>query len=363
MATRPISRSPPAADRPRRSMRASSSRVATVEAKRPDRFRRRRACVSHLSADLAGRVVALSGDIPVLFDAPLAPHHKLMGRWVVSWETAVKRTTRDQARQHIERVFNTAVLEILGCVELADLRVVVLQGEEARPPAIAVICDSMGQLDLGWIEEGDAPVPWRAAAYKALEDMLGRALPVFGYQDLFDEISMYYWDGATDDETARQWMIDYHAADPDDSEELTLPSNMEARRPEWMIAANAGPRARLPKRLRQKLHELRKAHDALGSLSPEGNAWHFDFEVAYDYLPGIDECSRLPPLTLVPVEQFAREVDDVGRHGMEYGFLDIAGFCPLSDPARIDDWLLSLRAGARFLLAAQQLIQLDPATL
>lgn len=326
-------------------------------------MRRRRACASHLSADLAGRVVALSGDIPVLFDAPLASHHKLIGRWVASRETGGERNTRDQVRQHIERVFNKAVLEILDSVDIADLRVVVLQGDHDHPPAIVVICDSMGQLDLGWIEESDAPIPWRAAAYKALEDMLGRALPVFGYHDLFDEISMYHWDGATDDETARQWMIDYQGADPDDTEELTLPSNMEARRPEWMIAENGGPSARLPKRLRQKLHELRKAHSAIGRVSPEGNAWHFDFEVAYEYLPGIDECSRLPPLTLVPVEQFAREVDDVGRHGMEYGFMDIAGFCPLSDPTRIDEWLLSLRAGARFLLAAQQLIQLDPASL
>lgn len=334
-----------------------------AEPKRPGRSRRRRACASHPSADLAGRVVALSGDIPVLFDAPLASHHKLMGRWAASRETTAKRYTRDQARQHIERVFNTAVLDILGSIELAELRVVVLQGEEGRPPAITVICDSMGQLDLGWIEESDAPIAWRAAAYKALEDMLGRVLPVFGYRDLFDEISMYYWDGATDDETARQWMVEYQGADPDDTEEQTLPSTMEARRPEWMIAANAAPSARLPKGLRQKLHELRKAHGALGRVLPERSAWHFDFEVAYDYVPGIDECSRLPPLTLVPVEQFAREVDDVGRHGMEYGFMDMAGFCPLSAPARIDDWLLSLAAGARFLLAAQQLIQLDPAKL
>ena len=48
---------------------------------------------------------------------------------------------------------------------------------------------------------------------------------------------------------------------------------------------------------------------------------------------------------------------------MEYGFLDIAGFCPLPDSVPIDDWFASLRVGARFLLAAQDLIQLDPANL
>ena len=71
----------------------------------------------------------------------------------------------------------------------------------------------------------------------------------------------------------------------------------------------------------------------------------------------------MPPLTLVPVEQFAREVDDVARHGMEYGFMDIAGLCPLPDATRVTDWFASLEAGARFLLAAQELIQLDPDTL
>jgi hypothetical protein len=71
----------------------------------------------------------------------------------------------------------------------------------------------------------------------------------------------------------------------------------------------------------------------------------------------------LPPLTLVPSGQFAPELDDVGRHGMEMGFMDIAGLCPLTNPGRIDDWLASLRLGAEFLLAAQNLIELDPTKL
>ena len=363
MATHPNSPSQSAASKPRRSTRASFSRPGTAGARLPGRSRRHRACAFRPLADLAGRAVALSGDIPALFDAPLASHHKLIGRWATSRETTAKRYTRDQARQRIERLFDKAVLDILGSVEFADFRVAVLHGNEGYPPAIAVICDSMGQLDLGWIEDSDAPIPWRAAAYKALDDMLGRALPIFGYQDLFDEISMYYWDGATDDETARQWIVEYQGMDPDDIEELTLPSNMESRRPDWMIAANAGASAELPNGLHRKLEELRKAYAALGKLRPERSAWQFDIEIAQEYLPGIEECSTLPPLTLVPVEQFAREVDDVGRHGMEYGFMDIAGFCPLPDSVPIDDWFASLRVGARFLLAAQDLIQLDPANL
>lgn len=350
----------PAARKRRGFTRGSSSNLTKAEARVPSRYSHLRASASRPWVELAGRPVALSGEIPAIFDEPLAAHHRLIGRWVASRETAAQAYTRPQARQRIERVFNTAVLEILGPIELAIFRVVVLGGDEGNPPAIAVICDSMGQLDLGWIETSDAPIPWRAAAYKALDEYLGTALPIFGYQDLFDEYSMYYWEGATDDEAARQCLIDYQGADLDNLEDYALPSTMNARRPEWMIAANAAPSTELPSGLCEALGKLKNTYKALRNLRLGGNAWHFETDAIYEYIPYFEECSTLPPLTLVPVEQFAREVDDVGRHGMEYGFMDIAGLCPLRDPKRIEDWFASLRLGAQFLLAAQNLIQLDP---
>ena len=298
-----------------------------------------------------------------MFDQPLAPHHRLIGSWAAQREKLAGACTRPEARRRIERIFETAVFEILHPIELVDFRIAVLHGDDIGSPAIAVICDSMGQLDLGWIETGDAPIPWRAAAYHALEQSLGIALPVFGYDDLFEEIAMYYWEGETDDEAARQCLIEFHGVDPGDLDELSLPSTMNARRPEWMVGANAAPSDGLPSCLRQMLDRLDKAHGNLRALGGEGNAWHFDTELIYEYIPGTQECATLPPLTLVPFEQFARELDDVGRHGMEMGFMDVAGICPLPDSSRIDDWLASLRIGADFLLAAQALIQFDPARL
>lgn len=253
------------------------------------------------------------------------------------------------------------MLEILDPVELANFRVAVILSEGDGTPGIAVICEDLGQIDLGWIETSDAPIPWRAAAYRALEQNLGRVLPIFSYDDLFNEISMYYWDGEIDDERARQNLIDYHGADAAELDELTLPSEMNARRPDWMIAANAAPSARLPSGLRRKLARFHAAHKALGDLRPEHNAWHFDLQEAYEYIPGIEECSSLPPLTLVPFDRFRRELDDVAQNGMEMGFMDLAGLCPLRLADHIDDWFASLRLGAEFLLAAQELTQLDPA--
>ena len=202
-------------------------------------------------ADLAGRSVALSPDVPALFDAPLGPHHKLIGRWAASRDISARAYTRVEARRRVEHVFDTAVLDILEPIELADFRVAVLQGGDGDPPAIAMICDSMGQLDLGWIEDSDAPIPWRAALYRTLELMLGRVLPIFGYDDLFESMSMSYWDGAPEDEAARQCLIDYHGVAPEDLDAQALPSAMDARRPEWMIRENAAPPAELPAGLRQ----------------------------------------------------------------------------------------------------------------
>lgn len=361
MATQPASNRLPAPPGSRPYTRGSFPTATPERTRRRSHSNHPPASRSHRSADIAGRSVALSADIPTIFDRPLAPHHKLIGRWAASRESPGKRYTRVAARRHIERVFNDAVLEILRPIELTDLRVAVLHSEEDGPPAIAIICESMGQLDLGWVETSDAPIPWRAAAYTALEQTLGRALPIFGYQDLFDEIAIYYWDGETDDEAARQSLIDYHGADAEELDATTLPSEMNARRPEWMIASNAAPPSQLPAGLRNKLDRLHAAHKAMGKLPPERDAWHIDFETAQEYLPGIEECSSLPPLTLVPFDQFARELDDVARSGMEMGFMDVAGVCPLTDADRIADWFASLQLGARLLLAAQDLLQTDPA--
>lgn len=344
-------------------MRESSLIPATATAKRPNRLHARPASAFRRSADLAGRAVAISADVPAIFDAPLPPHHKLIGRWVATQETSPALYTRPAARRHIEGVFNAAVLEILDPIEIADFRVAVILNEEDGTPAIAVICQSLGQIDLGWIETGDAPIPWRAAAYSALEQCLGLALPIFGYSDLFEQISMYYWDGEIDDEGARQSLIAYHGADAAELDEITLPSEMDARRPEWMIDANAAPTARLPAGLHQKLCRLNETHKALKGFSPECSAWYADHQTIHDYIPEFEDCSSLPPLTLVPFDHFARELDDVGRNGMEMGFMDVAGLCPLPNANHIDEWFASLRLGAEFLLAAQKLIQLDPAQL
>jgi hypothetical protein len=336
----------------------------------PSRFSRRPASASRPLADLAGRSVALSIDIPAVFDAPLAPHHKMIGRWAAAREESARRYTRHGARQHIERVFETAVVEILKPFDLADLRVVALIGEDNLPPALAVICDSVGQLDLGWIEKSNllsdtlfgnvAPVGWRAAAYKALEETLRVALPVFGYTDLFEEVSAYYWDGETDDASARACLIEYHGADEGVLDDMTLPSEMNARRPDWMTAKSATLKE-MPTDLRRAIARLRDAHKAIKDLGTDGNAWRFDIDLMHAYIPGFEDCSHLPSMTIVPFDQFARELDDVARHGMEQGFFDVSGLCPLTDGDQVDDWFASLKLGAEFLLAAQDLINLDPA--
>lgn len=338
----------------------------------PSLSNRRPASASRPSGDLAGRPVAISIDVPPAFDAPLAPHHKLVGRWVADRDTATRFYTRGDARTHIERVFGEAVAAVLGRFNIADLRVVALNGDGDLPPALGIICDSVGQIDLGWIEKSNvlsttlfetvAPVSWRAAAYQALERTLKVVLPIFNYADLIEELSAYYWEGETEDEGARAALMAYHEGEAEEDYELTLPSDVHARRPDWMTA-KASPANHMPPHLRKALTRLNAAHTALKGIGSSGNAWNYDREEIHAYLPEYEERAPLPPVTLVPFDHFARELDDVGRFGMEQGFDDIAGLCPLIDRNAIERWLASLRLGAELLLAAQDLISLDPANL
>lgn len=362
MATRLLTPCLPAARRPGTFMR-SSARGRSLTSISPTASRHQPVCASRRSADLAGRMVALGADVPTIFDHPLGAHHKLLGRWAVGREVAQEPCTRFEARRRIEQAFRAAALDILAPVELADLRIVVLRGEEGQSPVISIACDSIGQLDLGWIETSDAPIGWRAAAYAALERTLCRVLPVFAYQDLFEEISRYYWEGETDDAAALHYMVALHGADPDDRDSLSLPSTMNDRRPDWMIRDRATPMRRLPASLRGIIRRLDALHGQIDRLDPNDNAWEFHLDIAYEYFPGIEECSPLPPLTLVPVDQFAREIDDVAQHGMECGFFDLAGICLLPHADKIDRWLSSFQLGVKLLATAQELILLDPAIL
>ncbi|WP_404711508.1 hypothetical protein [Sphingomonas sp. MMS24-J13] len=337
-----------------------------------NRFTRPAVSTSRPSANLAGRAVRLSLDVPVAFDGPLAQHHKTIGRWAAAREAAAQQYSRVDARRHIERTFQAAVLEILEPIKLADLRVVVLVGDSALPPALAVICDSVGALDLEWIEKSNvlsqalagpiAPVGWQAAAYKALTEALPAVLPIFGFEHLFEELSAYYWEGETDDVGATRALIEWQGQDPNEIDEEMLPSAVKARCPAWMHADNAAPLKHLPKGLCARIRRLRAAHKAVKDAGSDGGAWHFDFHVICEYVSDYEDSSTLPPMTLVPFEQFARELDDVGRIGMETRFMDCAGLCMLSDVDRIDAWFASLRLGAELLLAAQDLIETDPAT-
>lgn len=295
----------------------------------------------------------------------------MLGAWAARQEEGRILYSRAEARKRIEQHFNDAVLAILRPVELADLRAVVLHGYDDNPPAIALICDSIGQIDMGWIEKSNvlsntlfglvAPVSWRASAYQALAECLPGVLPIFGFDDLMEELSGYYWDSETTDEGARQALTTYFGHAEEDIDETTLPSAVRARRPDWMLSENACALRNLPKPLASRIRALRAARAALKDAAREWCAWCFDWYQVCEYLHPYEDASGLPSLTLVPFDHFARELDDVGRHGMENGFMDVAGLCLLTDADRIDAWFTSLKLGVDLLLAAQALIDFDPA--
>lgn len=360
MATLPSQPTRSAAPATRLSTRASSPRPRAAS-----RSSRLPACASRPSADLAGRAVAIAREVPAEFGAPLGAHHKLLGRWVAARAPQEHAFTRVEARRHIEAVFDKAVMELLQPIALTNLRVLVMRGDDELPPALAVICDDIGQLDLGWIGKANvlsdtlngpvAPAGWRAAAYKALEGTLPSVVTVFNYADLFEEFSAYHWEGATTDEDAREYLSSLYGDDPE--VEDMLPSAMNAKRPDFMTA-KPDPLKQMPKALQARLRRLTAAFDAHRAAR---EAWMIgDFERATHYLPELEEASHLPSLTLVPHDQFARELDEVGRHGMEMGFMDVAGLCELPSAELLDGWFESFRLGLDVLRAAQDLIDFDP---
>lgn len=367
MATRPVPPSPNAAGKPQRFTRKSSLRRKGEAS----RSLRRAAFTSLHSADLPGRAVALSPEIPTAFHGPLGPHHKVMGPWAAGQDQDARLYTRGEARQRIERLFNGAVLEILGPIKIVDLRAAVVEGAEGGfPPAIALICDSIGQMDLGWIEKSNAlrvsmfeqvaPVCMQAAAYRALAGTLNSAVPMIGFEDLMEELSAYYWDGSLDDEGAIQTMKDWRGLEDDDIDPDQLPSGVLSRRPAWMLAENAAPLKCLPVGLANRIRRLRKASKALDALPHGESAWHYNGEFVLEYFPEYMDYGTLPPMTIVPFDVFAREIDDVARPCMETGFNDIVGLYQLPDPAVVDRWFTSLKLGAELLLAAQDLIDTNP---
>lgn len=308
----------------------------------------------------------LSPAVPTGFDAPLGPHHRIIGQWAARHAPVDRLLTRAEARRHIEQSFNQAVLDIIGVNTLADLRVVALAGDGGeQPPAIAILCDSVGQIDVGWIERTNvlantlngfvAPVGWRARAYGALHQ-LAAVLPMFDFDGMMEELSGYYWDGETEDEGARHALVTYHGQDPDD---VILPSQIRDRRPDYMLSTNADPLKALPRALRAALRRVEAAWNSVWACKEPSNAWHFDFHQITDYLPEYEDSSPLPALTTVPFDVFAEELDNIGQHGMEVGFHNVCGLCPLTHPDVLDQWFASLRLGAELIAAVQDLIDLD----
>lgn len=333
---------------------------------RASRSPRRRASPSRRSVDLAGRPVRLSPAVPAGFDAPLGPHHRIIGQWAARACPVDRLLTRAEARRHIEQSFQRAVLDIIGVNTLADLRVIALAGDGAeQPPAIAILCDSIGQIDMGWIERTNvladtlngfvAPVGWRARAYGALH-RLAAVLPMFGFDEMMEELSGYYWDGETEDEGARHALVTYHGHDPDD---VILPSQIRDKRPDYMLAANADPLKALPRALQAALRRVEAAWNSVRGCKEQGNAWHFDVYQITDYMPEYEDVSPLPALTTVPFDVYAQELDQIGQAGMEYGFHNVCGLCPLTGPDVLEQWFASLRHGAELIAAVQDLIDLD----
>lgn len=318
------------------------------------------------SAKLAGGRVTLSPAVPTRFDAALNKHHIAIGRWVLEHRTQSSALTHDAARSLIEITFVDEVKRILAPIELADLHVMVLLNsyDDKAPPALIISNKSQGQIDLGWIEtDEDAPIAWHRRAYQALVRAIQPIIPAITYDDMFEHLSHLYWDGETDDEAARESLRTYQDYDESDLAGMTMPSQLDAKRPEWMLDRSDHIPDQIHSELEAILADITAASEGLEKARKRADAFQFtDMEDLCAYAPWYKESLGLPSMTVVPFEIFASEIDDVARHGMESGFLDVSGIYHLDrdDPADIDNWFTTLRAGVAVIEAVQRLTAWTP---
>lgn len=306
----------------------------------------------------------LSPAIPTRFGNPVGKHHVIIGNWAKEMLASAGPVSESGFKHLIEATFAKVVGDILAPIKLCDLHVMVLlHSEEDEKPAIIIANKSQGQVDLGWIETAEnAPMEWRCAAYRALVSNIHPIIPMITFDDMFEHLSMLYWDGSTEDHEAREALIHDHGHDEEDLEGMTMPSDVKAKAPAWMddYAGEAPARPFHPE-LAKLFRDLRKARRRFDKAQAKANPFAFDFDDLCSYAPWYEESYCLPPMTVVPFDIFAEEIDDCARGGMEQGFLDVCGLY-LIDPAspQIDKWLETLRASVAVIDCIQRLTAWEP---
>ena len=313
------------------------------------------------SVRIAGGAIRLSPDVPTRFGNPVGQHHVTIGKWARDRLVSAGPITENGFKHLVEQTFADAVGEILAPVELCDLHTMVLLNSENDKQAALVLANkSQGQIDLGWIEtDEDAPLEWRCAAYSALVTNLQPIIPSISFDDMFEHLSMLYWDGETQDGPAREVLENFYGHDEEELEGMAMPSQVIAKIPAWMKDyAGDTPARPLHPQLAKILSDLKKASARLKRAQKKADPFEFsDMEDLCSFAPWYEESYSLPPTTVVPFEIFAAEIDDVARGGMEQGFLDAIGIYHL-DPAApelVGRWLETLRAGVAVIEIIQRL--------
>lgn len=323
-------------------------------------------------ADLAGRAIKISPAVPVGFYNALSPAQRRIGLCLPSDD--LPPLTQLQASSWIDKQFDALIQPLLAPVRFLGYDISVratacnFDNKDAAPKAACIIStNGVGFLDFRWIADPDAPVSWARIAYKAIRDHLPLVAPCHTYDDFMEAMACYHWGGELDDEKAKE-EIQLYWNDNGEGEEIDfddhlLPSQLEARRPDWMIIDKDHPlpeRKALPPLLRQALINIKRtARTVRRSIHSEKSAWHFDHEEACQYVPEIDEAAHYPPLLLIPEEPFIAEADDLYRLGWEVGFMDVTGVMEITDKPDFDVFLASFKAGIDLLLAIQTLLDLD----
>lgn len=312
---------------------------------------------------LAGGAISLAGDVPLTIGSePLSPSRLLIARALLAMRPSRRDfqvpMTSEQAAYAIDAAFKSEIAKRLASVNPEDwpLSVKIHLSDDAARVAILISIRTAYNLAPDWTDSHKIPGAVKNAVWKMLLEALPHVLPVADFNYVFDQISTFYWDGATTDEEAREACAQY-GGDPDD---MLLPSQLRAAEPAW-IRRTYSRKTRLPAAIRDAIGQTRRALRAFKRHRHKTSAWIPDYQIATRYEAGYDESSPTPPLFLVPLEPTILDaLDSVADNGMQTGFFDVAGAVELTAPAQVRAWLDSLAVGARLLAALAVLLNASP---
>ena len=293
--------------------------------------------------------------MPTTIGTSIGHHVKIFGRWVCDrYAGPLQPILEQDVPAYIAQKFTNALYQRRPPSELLPIEFFVQSDSYLGKPLLTFHIGAGGPVlfDLAWIENNEAVnLVERQAAYAAVTKAMMRAFHAMDYDSMIEHLSMYLWDGETDDDAAFESIIYNYGEEPEDP---ILPSHVAAKIPDFMKPVRK--KTRLTPQLAKLIADLEAATDAIKPSDGENGTISLS-----DYLYNTEEfmdCATEPPLCLLPLEIFQQELDQVYQHAMENGVMSVITAFPASTSDEIDRAVAAFHLYQKVIEAAEAILTL-----